>query len=330
MPVRRTTAFLVLLIAAWLNGPHVTAAAEDTLAHAKELYASAAYDEALAELDRLLTAAGAGDATSIAEYRVFCLLALDRRDEAQKNIEGILLENPRYLPPGDQASPRIQSVFRDVRRQALPRIVMDRYRAAKAAFERKDSHAGALFEDLLTLMDDPDLTGTPALSDLRTVAQAFRDLTNAMAVASPQESVAKPASARAATPEPGATVASPPTQASPQALSRQADPSPSEPTDLIYTSADDDVAPPVPQSQRVPRWVPSRAEAEKDYKGTLELIIDEKGSVVSATMRASVHPMYNAALVRAAKDWKFLPARRQGTPVRYLKIIEIHLKPTTS
>ena len=61
------------------DGVARAASAADTLAQAKELYASAAYDEALAVLDRLQGAAMVSETTSIAEYRVFCLLALDRR-----------------------------------------------------------------------------------------------------------------------------------------------------------------------------------------------------------------------------------------------------------
>src|SRR5207253_43509 len=152
-----------------------------------------------------------------------------------------------------------------------------------------------------------DVQGAPALSDLRTVAQAFRDLTKALAAVQVQETAAKPPPE---TPAPGAAAA------------------PAQPVlDLtIYTSADADVAAPIPQLQRIPPWAPTRTEAGQDFRGTLELIIDEKGAVASASMRASVHPMYNALLLRAAKEWKFMPARRQGKPVRYLKIVEIHLK----
>ncbi len=73
-----------------------------------------------------------------------------------------------------------------------------------------------------------------------------------------------------------------------------------------------------------------RPEATQDFRGTLELLVDETGAVTSATMRASVHPAYNQLLLRAARDWKFMPARRQSKPVRYLKIVEIHLRPTGS
>jgi tetratricopeptide (TPR) repeat protein len=303
----RTTAALACVLAGWMGVARLAAAA-DTLAQAKELYASAAYDEALAVLDRLQSAASKTETASIAEYRVFCLLALNRRDEAQKDIEDILHSNPLYMPSGDQASPRIQGVFRDVRRQSLPKIVLERYAVAKASFERKDPNAGPQFDDVLALMDDPDVQATPALNDLRTVVTAFRDLTKAM-VATPTPASA--AQAQAITP---LTPAGP--ELSPERL-------------RVFTSADADVAPPVAQSQRIPPWVPDRAIAAQDFHGTLELLIDETGGVVTATMRASAHPTYNRLLLRAARDWKFTPARHDGKPVRYLKIVEVHLKPAS-
>ena len=176
----RTTAALACVLAGWLAVARGVTAA-DTLAQAKELYASAAYDEALAVLDRLQSAAPGSETASIAEYRVFCLLALDRRDEAQKDIEGLLHTNPMYMPSADQTSPRIQGVFRDVRRQSLPKIVMERYAVAKASFEHKDPKAGPQFDDVLALLEDPDVQGASALNDLKTVVTAFRDLTKAMA-----------------------------------------------------------------------------------------------------------------------------------------------------
>jgi tetratricopeptide (TPR) repeat protein len=304
----RTTAALALVVAGWTTVASV-ASANDTLAEAKVLYASAAYDEALAVLDRLQSAAPAGETTSIAEYRVYCLLALDRRDEARKDIEGILHDNPQYQPSGDQASPRIQSVFRDVRRQSLPKIVLERYAIAKASFERKDPLAGPQFDSVLTLLDDPDVQATPALSDLRTVVTAFRDLTKAMAAAQ------TPAPMVAQRLDTGASL--PPTSLDPQASDGLA----------IYTSADPDVAPPIARTQRIPPWIPGRAGAAQEFHGTLELLIDVTGAVMSSTMRTSAHPTYNRLLLRATREWTFTPARRQGVPVRYLKIVDIHLKP---
>jgi tetratricopeptide (TPR) repeat protein len=312
MTIFSSTGGLAVLVVSSIICVQSVLASDDSLAHAKDLYASAAYDEALAVLDKLQTEAPAAETGTIAEYRVFCLLALDRRDEARKNIEVILQDNPNYLPSSDRTSPRIQGMIRDVRRQLLPRIVLDRYAAAKAAFERKDPQAVLQFEDVLALMDDPDVTGVAALNDLRTVVTAFRDLTRALA--------APPA------PEPTGTVAAPQPQTTPARTGASAQASNVAP---IYTSADLDVVPPVAQSQDIPRWVPTGTEGRQDFRGTLELLIDERGSVVTATMRQSVHPAYNQLLLRAAKNWKFTPARKQGVAVPYLKIVDVHLRPVS-
>lgn len=301
MNFTRTSLAAVVLVAGIFGSVPVASASDDTLVRAKSLYAAAAYDEALAVLDQLQNAP-AEDSTSIAEYRVFCLLALDRDDEARKNIDGILRSNPRYLPSPDQASPRIQSIVRDVRRASLPKIVVERYTAAKAAFERKDPRAVQQFDDVLALLDDGDLDQTWTLSDLRAVASAFRDLAKTVTASGMSPADAKPAQQAALPQEPA--------------------------RDIIYTAADTDVTPPVAQSQNVPKWRPSPLEAVKEFKGALRLLIDESGAVVSATVAATTRPAYDWLLVRAARDWKFLPAQKQGTPVRYLKLIEIQLKPT--
>ncbi|MEP6919468.1 MAG: hypothetical protein ABJC89_27750, partial [Acidobacteriota bacterium] len=311
MNVTRTGLAAVVILAGWSGSVRVASASDDTLGHAKSLYAAAAYDEALAVLDQLQNAAPAEDSTSIAEYRVFCLLALDRRDEARQNIDGILHNNPRYQPSADQASPRVQGIFRDVRRQSLPKIVVERYTAAKASFERKDARAEQQFDDVLALLDDGDLDQTSTLSDLRAVASAFRDLARAVAASATSLAVER--------------------SPAPETRPAQQPPLPQEPVrDVIYTAADTDVTPPVAQSQKIPLWRPSPLEAVQEFKGALRLLIDESGAVVSATMPATTRHAYDQLLIRAARDWKFLPARKQGLPVRYLKLIEIQLRPTAS
>jgi hypothetical protein len=303
MHFARTIRAAILLLAAFGGGARsVSGSDDDPLVRAKGLYAAAAYDEALAVLDQLQKASPPEDSTAIAEYRVFCLLALDRRDEARTNIDRILHDNPLFTPSADQTSPRIQSVFHEVRVQSLPKIVLERYTAAKAAFERKDSGAAQQFDDVLTLLGDPDLDPMSTLSDLRTIASAFRDLARAQAA-----SAASVADMRAA----------------------QQPPVPTEQMrDLIYTAADADVTPPVVKSQRMPPWRPAPQATVQEFRGVLRLLIDQTGAVVSAAMAASTVPMYDSLLVRAARDWKFLPAQKQGVPVRYLKLIEIQLKAT--
>ena len=63
----------------------------------------------------------------------------------------------------------------------------------------------------------------------------------------------------------------------------------------------------------------------RDRQGALEVVIDENGDVISATLRRSFHPAYDAQLVKAAMSWKYKPARKNGAPVRFLKLVNIRL-----
>jgi|SRR5262252_7453721 len=304
MGIKQISCAVVLLLAAFAG---IASADDESLDRAKSLYASAAYDEALSVLDHLEGAPALGDPMSIAAYRVYCLLALDRQDEARALIDLILHQSPLFVPSPNEASPHIQTIFRDVRRAALPKIAREKYSDAKAAFDRKDPQTARQFDDLLTLLDDSDLRDWQAAADLRSVAAAFRDLSKAMAAA--------PAPAPAAAPAAAKTVE----------LKSQP---PLQPPDITYTSADTDVIPPVALTQKAPQWHPaSSQEAAQEYKGVLRLMIDRSGAVVSATMPAGTRPAYDLALMRAARDWKFQPAQKQGRPVSYLKIIEIRLTP---
>src|SRR5215831_711273 len=178
MGFKKITGSVVLFLAAFAA---IVAAAGESLDRAKSLYASAAYDEALTVLDQLSGAPAPDDLTSIAAYRVYCLLALDRQDEARTLIDGLLHQSPFFVPSAEEAPPHIQTIFRDVRRATLPKIARERYADAKAAFERKDPQTARQFDELLTLLDDPDLRDWSAGADLRAVASAFRDLAKAVA-----------------------------------------------------------------------------------------------------------------------------------------------------
>jgi hypothetical protein len=60
----------------------------------------------------------------------------------------------------------------------------------------------------------------------------------------------------------------------------------------------------------------------------MRLLIDRSGAVVSATMATATRPAYDQLLLRSAREWKFQPALKQGRPVKYLKILDIHLTST--
>jgi TonB family protein len=309
-----------ILLAAWLLFPSIAAADQEALARAKELYASAAYDEALAALDGVPKDVTPGDSVEAAEYRVFCLLALGRQDDARKTITAIVSANPFFHLPEGKASPRIQTVFADIRRQVYPDLVQRSYADAKAAFDRHDADAGAKFDRVLALLDDPDARAVPSLADLRTVAAGFRDLSKA---ANPPALPAQPVAAPASSPTPAQpATGNPAVQAT---VRDQPDGAvqPGTPSDTPSTS---NVVPPVAIYQPIPPWVTSPADRQ-EYRGTLELLIDRTGTVTSAKLRTSVNPRYDAELIRTARTWRFRPATKDGVPMPYVKVVDVQLIP---
>ena len=107
------------------------------------------------------------------------MLALGRDAEAQSVIESLVVADPLYQP-SSEVSPRVRTAFSDVRRRLLPAIIPQQYAKAKAAFDRKEYAAAAAgFNQVLTVLADPDvvqLAGQPPLSDLRTLATGFQEL----------------------------------------------------------------------------------------------------------------------------------------------------------
>ena len=86
---------------------------------------------------------------------------------------------------------------------------------------------------------------------------------------------------------------------------------------------DADVVPPSTISQMLPPFPPQIGAAAP---GLLEIVIDESGSVVSATMKVSVNPYYDGKALEAARSWKYRPATLKGEPVRYRKSVQVAVK----
>jgi TonB family protein len=93
----------------------------------------------------------------------------------------------------------------------------------------------------------------------------------------------------------------------------------------VYSSEEPGIEPPEIVRQDVPA-VPAAIAGMTRNVGVLDLVIDEEGRVISMTLRARIHPVYDAALMKAAKDWKYKPAKLNGTPVRFRKLIQIAVK----
>ena len=284
--------------------------AQDALSRAKTLYTSASYEEALQVLATMNGATSKTEKREISAYQVFCLLALGRNDEAKRSIETLVKIDPLYHPSEDQVSPRLRGFFEDARKPLLPEIVKESYAAAKDAFERKEMATAAEgFDLVISLIDE---VGPAAGSiDMRTLASGFRDLAKA-AIPPPAPPPPPPA------PEPKPMAALPDGPVKPAA--------PANDTNRVYTPDDPDVVRPVALQRAMPTWVPANSfEAKQTFRGTLELLVDERGRVSSATMTRSVRPGYDSELLKAAATWTFKPATRRGVAVKYIYRMEVQV-----
>jgi TonB family protein len=78
----------------------------------------------------------------------------------------------------------------------------------------------------------------------------------------------------------------------------------------------------------MPPWNPNGALGrQSEYHGMLEILVNERGMVAQASLKRSIFPQYDAALLLATKNWKFQPAMKDGYPVAYRETIAITLSP---
>jgi len=313
--VRRSSLFAIILALA----VSTSAAASDELARAKDLYRAASYDEALTVLDQIAAQTSGPALAELNDYRLFCLIALDRKADARVAIESMVNADPFYQLNADQAAPRVRTMFKDIRQSLLPAILQREYATAKAAFDRQEPEASAQFDRVLKLLDDPLVAQTPALTDLRTVATGFRDLSRAR-VPKPSPPPAAPVVAETETPvsTPAATPNS--TPASPQRAAAAARSGPA-----VYRDGDPEVVPPVALKQGMPQLVVPQGTRPWQSEAIVEVTIDESGDVVNAVLRKSLHPNYDAQIIKAALAWKYEPARKGGVGVRFVKMVAIRL-----
>ena len=136
----------------------------------------------------------------------------------------------------------------------------------------------------------------------------------------------------AAPPPRGASRTAAPASASPAASSRQPAavderlPIPiEEPPDAVYTSADQDIEPPVLVRPRVSVDPPAGGELEG--MTVLDLLISESGQVETVRLAAPAQDYREAMIFSAVKTWKFRPGMRDGHAVRYQKRIWIRISP---
>jgi tetratricopeptide (TPR) repeat protein len=294
---------LVLVLTTLLaQGSSATTAADD-LATVKDLYASASFEEALTQLANVQSRLSPEQTE---QYRALCLLGLGRSDEAQQSLERLVEANPLYEIPESDVPPRLVTMYHDVRKRLLPATTRDLYAKAKTAFDGKQyASASSQFREMLALIGDNDNSNDADLSDLKMLGEGFLKLSDGEVIAAAQaaQEAARAAAAAAAVP------ATPPPPS-------------------IYGIENTDVVPPAEIDRRLPLWNPPTVVARTtEYRGLLEVVIDERGAVESATLRKPVTPAYDPILLDATKHWKFQPATRNGVPVKYRKTFDIVLAP---
>lgn len=277
---------LLLFAASAISG----SANPDTIAKVRELYAAAAYEDALAAMAAL----PANDLPELNQYRAFCLIALGDESNATSAILSLLAHNPRYEPDPAEISPRVVDAFRDIRQRVLPTLARNIYLEGKAALERRErAEAIAKFENVLGLT--AHVATHPELEDLNVLAEGFLELSRAL-------------------PEPKAVAPEPSTAGDSSPATPAASPG-------VFTR-------PIALEQNLPRWnAPDPISRRTAYHGILRVQITPEGTVQSAEIIRRTHPVYDGLLLRAARGWLYEPARRDGVPVGSEVVVEVHLRP---
>jgi hypothetical protein len=282
------------------------ASGQDLMARVKDYYANASYEEALQTLAQVRPGGPLTSVTDAAAYQVFCLVALGREQEATEAIASIVRVDPLYHPTETEVAPRIRSFFEKVRKPLLPGIVRQLYAGAKEKLEGKQpAEAKNDLDRVIALLDEMGTSEDQDLADLRTLAAGFRELATA-------------AAARAAAPPP------PPATPTPALRPTAAPARPAEP--VVYSMMDTTVTPPVVVSRTLPPWrAISAVEKLQTFRGQLEILLDERGKVISSRMVKGLRPDYDPVLLKSVPTWTFRPATKDGTPVRYRYLVDLEL-----
>ncbi len=307
--------------------------AQDSLTAAKDLYASAAYEDALSTLTRLTEGGGAAPdiARQVDEYRAFCLYALGRTGEAESVAETMIRRDPMMKLDSPDVSPRLEVMFSTVRKRLLPSLIRERFKTARTALEQKNLKEAEpqLAEAKLMIADAEKLAiKDEGLADLSVLVDGFLQLVRS--TADQRQATAQPAAANVPQESPAVTGPVAPantprrTEAAPAPAPRRTESAPAAASaPRVYTVDDVGVVPPAVINQRMPAMTPDLVRITKamNTSAVVEVVIDEKGDVVDATIIKSVNTSFDNIVISAARRWKYRPALKDGVAVRYVKTL---------
>jgi len=310
----------IVIVGALLIAAGAALTGQDLLSAAKDQYASAAYEDALSTLNRLDGSVAPDVARQADEYRAFCLYALGRTGEAESVAESLIRKEPLVRLEAADASPRLESMFSDVRKRLLPSLIRDRYRVARAAVDEKSfAAAEPNLADARRMIAEAEKLGVKddGLSDLSVLVDGFLQLIKSSA---DQKKAEQPAVAAAAAP--AATAPAP--MRSPAAVSARADASGAAAViPRVYSAVDEGVSPPVVLEQKMPPMSNEMQLITRAAKsrGMIDIVIDETGRVIDTSVRQSMNAAFDGMIVRESRRWKYRPAMVNGAPVRYVKTL---------
>jgi TonB family protein len=156
--------------------------------------------------------------------------------------------------------------------------------------DRKDRDTAiAQFEAMLRMANDPDIRDEAHVSELKELGAGFLALTRAI----PANPVPPPVVESAAA-------------------------APARPSVIV---------PPIVIRQQLPAWVPDPVNRANEFNGSVRVLISAQGKVTEAEMTKSVHPAYDQLVLRAARNWLYQPARRDGVPIPSEKTVQIAVTP---
>ena len=332
---------ILLIIGVVLVATGAGLGAQDPLVAAKDLYASAAYEDALSQLSRLDGGSTApGIARQADQYRVFCLFALGRTQEAETIAEAMIRKEPLAQLDSTDASPRLETMFSDVRKRLMPSLIRERFKTARSALDKKSfSEAGPTLTEARLMIVEAEKLGVrdAGLADLSVLVDGFLLLIKSATEQQPASQVAKAGPSGGTPPPPVASrqpaseaasrpVSTPPAPVDPSrsaSAAAAAAPAASAARPHAYSIDDEGVAPPVAIDQQMPAIPPAMAVLIKrrQASGLVDLLIDETGRVLEATIRQSLNASFDAMIVQSARRWKYRPATKDGVPVRYVKTL---------
>jgi len=236
-----------------------------------------------------------------------------------------------------ETPPRVREAFVKVRQRLLPVVTRQLYLDARATLDRKErDEAVKQFENLLKIIDGAG-AASASLADLRVLADGFLDLsralpattaTNATANSEPAEPAVAAALPAAPPPPESGTAATRPAAVTPTSSAARTPAPPVARPPAAAVSASGAESRPFALSQELPAWSATDALSRRStFSGAVTVRIGTDGRVESAEITRTVHPTYDQLLLRAARNWRYQPAMRDGKPVASELTVEVSLRP---